>query len=316
MGSYKIYVALLLILLGGCGNAKAPAIRGDFALTKITDSVYVIFGPNEEPTAQNQGFMNNPGFVLTKAGVVVVDPGGSVQVGELLLNKIRSVTTAPVIAVFNTHIHGDHWLGNQAIRAAYPRAVIYAHPNMIRDAAVAGQAWINHVLQSTDGAIKGTRLVMPDVAVDDDDTLALSNKHFRIYHNGVAHTDGDIMVEVEEDRALFLGDNVVNARAGRLDDGNFKGNISAIDVALKSPALYFIPGHGKSGGPEIARAYQAYLKSLYLAVRKYRDQGLNDYEMKDKVAADLSQYQHWALFNNQLGRSISLAYLQIEADSF
>jgi len=59
--------------------------------------------------------------VLTAKGVVVVDPGSSVQVGEMLLKKIATVTKDPVIAVFNTHIHGDHWLGNDRHRRAHRR---------------------------------------------------------------------------------------------------------------------------------------------------------------------------------------------------
>ncbi|MEK7304327.1 MAG: MBL fold metallo-hydrolase, partial [Pseudomonadota bacterium] len=120
----------LTVMLSAC-DRKAPAIQADFPLTKLTERVYVIHGPNEIPNKANQGFMNNPGFVLTRKGVVVIDPGSSVQVGDMLLKKIASVTKDPIIAVFNTHIHGDHWLGNDAIHRAYPKAVIYAHPKMM-----------------------------------------------------------------------------------------------------------------------------------------------------------------------------------------
>ena len=48
-------------------------------------------------------------------GVILVDPGSTYQVGKQVLAEIKKVTTKPVVAVFNTHIHGDHWLGNQAI---------------------------------------------------------------------------------------------------------------------------------------------------------------------------------------------------------
>jgi glyoxylase-like metal-dependent hydrolase (beta-lactamase superfamily II) len=39
------------------------------------------------------------------------------------------------INIFNTHVHGDHWLGNQAIVERYPAVKIYAHPNMIEHSA-------------------------------------------------------------------------------------------------------------------------------------------------------------------------------------
>lgn len=304
------------VALVSCSNSEGPPIKGDYPLKQLTDRVYIINGPNEEPNKQNRGFMNNPAFVLTSKGVVVIDPGSSLQVGRLLLAKIAKTTPSPVIAVFNTHIHGDHWLGNQAIHEAYPNAVIYAHPNMIAKAEVAGEGWLKTMLTLTAGATMGTRIVPPTSALENNDMLRLGDRHFRIYHNGKAHTDGDLMVEVVEEKLMFMGDIVVAHRAARLDDGDLKGNIAAIDIALKTKSVLFVPGHGQSGGREVPLAYRTFLSSLYGSVKKYYTQGLSDYAMKDKVSHDLAAYHQWAMFDAGLGRLISLAYLQVEADSF
>jgi glyoxylase-like metal-dependent hydrolase (beta-lactamase superfamily II) len=305
----------LLLLVGACSRKAAP-IAADYPLTKITDRVYVVYGPAELPNKNNQGFMNNPGFVLIHKGVVVVDPGSSVQVGEMLLKKIASVTSDPVVAVFDTHIHGDHWLGNDAIKRAYPKAVIYAHPKMIEKTAVEGPNWIASMNRLTDGAVKGTKAVAPDLGIENDETLAIGGMHFHAYHTGTAHTDGDLMIEVVEERVLFLGDNVMNQQVRRMDDGDFLGNVAACDAALKTKAIYFIPGHGKAGGPEVVIVFRDFLKTLYGSVRKYSAQGLSDFEMKDKVAADLKPYQNWAMFDSAIGKMISIAYLQNEQASF
>lgn len=310
------WLLLPILILAGCSKSEAPPIAADYALTPLTPRVYVVHGPNELPNKSNQGFMNNPGFVLTKKGVVVIDPGSSLQVGNLVLKKIASVTPDPVIAVFNTHLHGDHWLGNDAIRRAYPKAVIYAHPKMLEKAAGAGPTWVELMNRLTDGGVTGTRPTIPDLGLNHDETVALGGMHFRMYHNGVAHTDGDLMIEVIEEKVMFLGDNVFAARAGRLDDGNFKGNIAACDLALKTSAQHFVPGHGKSGGREVVSTYRDYLKALYASVKKYYDQGIVAFEMKDKVVADLKPYQHWATFDSEIGKLISLAYLQVEQEAF
>jgi glyoxylase-like metal-dependent hydrolase (beta-lactamase superfamily II) len=67
--------------------------------------------------------------VVTGAGVVVLDTGGSLQIGQMAIRMIRQVTHKPVVAVFNSHYHGDHWLGNHAfaegLRGQLP---IYALP--------------------------------------------------------------------------------------------------------------------------------------------------------------------------------------------
>lgn len=316
MRRIALVVLILAVLTVACSRAKGPPLAGDFPLTRLTEHVYVIHGPNEFPSKQNQGFMNNPGFVLTAKGVVVIDPGSSVQVGEMVLKKIATVTKDPVIAVFNTHIHGDHWLGNVAIRSAYPQAVIYAHPNMRAKTAVEGENWLRLMSTLTDDATKGTRAAPPDADINNDETLALGGLHFHVLHTGVAHTDGDIMVEVVEDRVLFAGDNIVAERTARMDDGNFKGNIAAVERALKVNAKFIVPGHGLSGGREVAVNYLVYLKAFYATVKKYFDQGVSDFDMKDKVIADLKPYHKWALFDAEIGKLISLAYLQIEAEAF
>ena len=312
-----LLVALTLaVLASGCSRSKAPPIAGDHKLAKLTERVYVLHGPNELPNKANQGFMNNPGFVLTKKGVVVIDPGSSVQVGELVLKKIVEVTKDPVIAVFTTHIHGDHWLGNQAIKAVFPRAVIYAHANMKTKTGVEGENWVRLLNNMTDGAITGTQPVAPDINIDNDETLKLGDTHFRIYHTGKAHTDGDIMIEVIDEKVMFLGDNVNNGFIVRMDDGNFKGNIAAAEAALKTKATLFVPGHGKSDGRKVVNNYLTYLKALHAAVKKYYAQGLSDFDMKDKVIADLKPYHKWARFDDEIGKLIGLAYLQVEADAF
>lgn len=311
-----VAISILLIAVACTNDARGPAIKADYPVVKVTDHVYVIEGPAAYPNKENQGFMNNPGFVLTSRGVVIIDPGSSVQIGEMVLAKLRTVTAAPVIAVFNTHIHGDHWLGNQAILAAYPKAVIYAHPRMRAKTEVAGGQWMKNLMELTGGAVKGTQPVAPNADIDDGETLALGDRHFRIYHNGVAHTDGDIMIEVVEDQTLFAGDNLFNGRAPRLDDGHYVGNVNALDIALQSKATRFVPGHGKVGGREIVEAYKTFLGTLYASVKKHYDEGMSDFDMKPQVAKVLAPYAAWPGFEESLGKLVSLAYLEVEAESF
>ena len=113
-------IGLLLIAGAAYALQKAAPLRGEWTPEQVSPGVYVIHGPTELPSPSNQGFMNNPAFIVNDAGVVVIDPGSSVQVGEMVLARIEKITDKPILAVFNSHIHGDHWLGNQAIRARYP----------------------------------------------------------------------------------------------------------------------------------------------------------------------------------------------------
>jgi len=298
-------------------EARAPAIP-DYPAEQVAAHTWVIHGPTGYPSPENKGFMNNPAFVLTSAGVVVVDPGSSVQTGAMLLRQIAKVTDAPVVAVLNTHVHGDHWLGNHAVREAYPTATIYGHPKMIEaiDHGTAGEEWVDRMLRSTDGATAGTRPVGPTRAIRNGDELKIGDTTFRFHHAGQAHTATDVMIQVVEDQVLFLADNVNNKRIVRMDDGSFTGNIAAADLALTIPAKVYVPGHGRSGDAGMIHAYRDYLSSLYAAVGRYYDEGLAPFEMKPKVAAELARFKDWVGFDDELGKHISLAALEYEKKMF
>lgn len=304
----------LLTLLALLSATAFGAEMQDHAAIRVAPRTWVIHGPLGDPSVENQGFMNNPAFVVTDAGVVVVDPGSSVQAGRMVLRQIAKVTDKPVTHVLNTHVHGDHWLGNQAIRDAWPKATLMAHPDMIR-VARGGEAarWLEIMDRLTAGFTRGTEAVLPTQTVAEDHRFVVGGVTFRILAPANAHSKTDIMIEAIEEGVLFLGDNVMNGRFGRMDDGTYRGNIAACERALGASAKIFVPGHGKTGGREIVAAYRDYLATLFATVRREYDAGKQDYEMKDTVRAAVSRYAGWEGFDLHFGRHISVAVLEIES---
>ena len=63
---------------------KREMVR-DYPVDKIAAHTYVIHGPREIASVANQGFMNNPAFIITGEGVVVIEPGSSVQAGRMVI---------------------------------------------------------------------------------------------------------------------------------------------------------------------------------------------------------------------------------------
>ncbi|MBU0753197.1 MAG: MBL fold metallo-hydrolase [Gammaproteobacteria bacterium] len=307
-----MHFAAFLFLLATFA-ASASELR-DHAAIQVAPQTWVIHGPLGDPSVENQGFMNNPAFVVTADGVVVVDPGSSEQAGRMVLRQIRKVTAKPVTHVLNTHVHGDHWFGNQAIHDAYPQAQIMAHPEMIR-AAHAGAAarWLGIMDRLTQGYTRGTRALIPTIAVVESQTVTTGGIEFRIHAPEKAHSGTDIMIEVKSEGVMFLGDNVMNGRFGQMNDGTFQGNIAACDRALATAAGVFVPGHGKTGGKAIVSAYRGYLAGLFETVRKEYDAGKKDYEMKDTVKAAVAPYTGWEGFDIHFGRHVSVAVLELEA---
>ncbi|MEN8169827.1 MAG: MBL fold metallo-hydrolase [Pseudomonadota bacterium] len=313
-------LAAILIFPGQASShdVKAMEFEGGFAVQRLSDHIYVTHGPQEFPSPKTQGFMNNPGFIITDHGVVVVDPGSSVQIGNKLLASIANITSQAVVAVFNTHVHGDHWLGNQAIRQAYPDVRIYAHQRMIeRVEAGEGEEWIKLFNQLTRGATAGTRVVAPNIGLQGGEIIKIGDILFHIHHTGKAHSDTDIMIEIPKDRGIFLGDIVTNKRiqSARPTDGDIRGQIRAVEFVLKTDNRWYIPGHGSSGGRELPQQQLIFLKKLYASVERHYKKGLADFEMRELVKQELIEYRDWYNFE-ELGRVISSVYLRVEEDSF
>lgn len=298
---------------------KVPKDIKELSLTRISDDVYVAYGMFSMPDKNNRGFISNTGIIITEEGVVVFDSGGSKQVGELLVEKIKSLTDKPVVAIFNSHAHGDHWLGNAAIRKAYPDARIYAHERAI-ERLKSGEAeqWLDIFMQATDNAIAGTELVLPVDSLKGGETIEIAGNSYRTHHTGHAHTDNDLMLEYTDGKILFAGDIVIHGAMvsnARPQDFSAKGQIEALSYVLELPVDTYIPGHGPAGGREIPQATRRFLSTLYDSVQTYFDEGLQDFEMRDKVIADMSEFSDWSGFD-QLGLLISHVRQQIEAAEF
>lgn len=314
-------IFMLIVFANGshAHDASLPLAFEQHTLDQVSPHIFVVHGTQALPSQTTRGFMNNPSAILTPNGVIIVDPGSSAEIGKQLLKKIRAVSDKPVIAVFNTHVHGDHWLGNHGVRAAYPGVPIYAHARMIeRVNAGEGEDWIKLLMGMTQGALGGTRVVAPNIGLKGGETLVLDGITLKIHHTGHAHTDHDLAIEVVDDKSLFLGDIVSAKRVPNSDvpqDANFKGSIAAIQTLLKRPINIYIPGHGRSGGREVPEASLRFLQALDASVTKYFNQGLQSYAMKEYVMADLAEYKDWNNFN-EMGRVINFVYQEVERDSF
>lgn len=310
-------LALFIVLVAWTNTevSAADSVPVGHPLTRLTDTIYVIYGPFDLPNQTNRGFRNNPVIVLTSDGPVVFDPGGSAWAGDMVVERVREITRAPIVAVFNSHAHGDHWLGNEGVRRAYPNVPIYGHPAMKAKAeGPDGRTWLSTIGRLTGGTAGGQKVVAPDRAVKDGEVIAIGDTRFRIHHTGAAHTDNDIMIEIVGQDALFMGDVVRNGLLGIMEsDASFRCNVQAIDTILARRFKHYIPGHGRVGGPEMVRVYRTYLATLLESVESLYDEGLSDYEMKPKVVEKLASYKDWAGFDLRVGAHISRAYLEVEA---
>ena len=313
----KKLTLLLALALSTLSHAWTIDGYGNYKFEAISKNVYVIHGPLDEPNAKNQGFMNNPGMVIGADGVIVVDPGGSYHTGKRVIGEVKKVTDKPIVAVFNTHVHGDHWLGNQAIIEQYPNAKIYAHPQMIAEAKGGeGEFWIDLIERLTEGVTKGTIATYPTDETSHLQIINVGSEQFRIHNPTTkAHTATDIMVEHVGSKTLFLGDNDMIHRLGGFGGtSDMHSNIKVLNYATNLNLNHYVPGHGPSGDAEHAvKPYLDYLLILQDEARKGYEEDLADYEIRPAIVKKLDDYKDWHSLDNNLGRHINKMLLEVEA---
>jgi glyoxylase-like metal-dependent hydrolase (beta-lactamase superfamily II) len=293
-----------LIALAGCTRTEAPAVPDETRLSKLSDPVYTLRG--------NGACDASAGFVVTGKGVVVVDPGASRKAGEWLVTKIASVTTEPVVAIFNTHRHAEQWLGNQALKTTWPKAVIYAHAQTVAAAKREGETWLGRLGRAA--ADPGSAVVAAEIPVEDGDTLRVGPLHFRVHALAPAHTDSDIALEVVEAGAVFAGDAVFAGCLGSLDEASIAGSINATTKLLALEARSWVPGHGAGGGREVVQAWHDYLATVSTQVRALRDQGRTESELRPAVLERLGRWRQWQEFEVQAPRHIAIAFRETGAN--
>src|SRR3990167_7386956 len=264
-------------------NALTLGNLGNFKFEKMNSNVYIMHGPEREPSKENEGFMNNPAIIESKNGLIVIDPGGNYNVGKKIMAEIEKVSKKPIIAVFNTHKHGDHWFANKNIKEKYPNVPIYALTYMIEQVKDNSAAtWYG----------------------------ILDRQTFIMRHYAKGHTDTDILIEHTNSNTLFIGDNLITNRFGAFDESSsIIENIALLEKiknqkdGFKKYKLY-VPGHGPSNNQisETVEPFLNYLKIIVAAAKKGYADGVESYDMKPIVHEQLKDYHSWDAYEGQMGK--------------
>ena len=288
----------------------------EYKFENTSDNVYVMHGPVDMPNTSNNGFMNNPGIIVGDTGVIVVDPGSSYYSGKEIIKDIKEITTKPMVAIFNTHVHGDHWLGNHAFKEVNPELNIYAHAEMIKQAGTGGEGdrWAELLIKYTEGLTEKTTPIIPNIEIKHLDIIEISGQVFKIHApTATAHTATDIMIEHVQSKTLFLGDNLFKDRFGRFDDtSDIHNNLDVLEYARKLNMITYVPGHGNSGtAKESLDPFINYLTIIKEESYKGYANDMEDYEIKPNALSRLGNYHDWHS-HHMIGSHIGKMLLEIE----
>lgn len=322
--------------LGALGLSLVPEVRiaaqqlqdfiegppvPDIKPERLAKNTWMIFSKDGFPSQANQGMMANITFVVTPKGVVVLDSGGSWQIGQMALRMIKTVTPLPVIAVFNSHYHGDHWLGNHAFVEAYGKDLpIYALPRTQQlIAGTEGNLWRSLMERWTNQATLGTQVFAPNRTVEHGQVLNIGGMDFNMHFYGQAHCTADLSVQVMGEGITHVGDIAMENRIANMDDGSYLGTFKYYE-ALQTAARdqIWVPGHGRASKDLLTR-YGTFLKGIWEPCVKAVKDGVSLDGAKALVLKDPRVAVHIKTmdgFEANIGKYTSLAYLEAEKENF
>jgi len=312
----SIYILWIILLSLSSSDAFVLKKYGNFEFKKANANVYIMHGPAMGPNRDNEGFMNNPSIIEGETSLIIIDPGGNYNVGKKIVAEIEKVSNKPIIAVLNTHKHGDHWFANKSISQKYKDAKIYAHPKMIEEVKAGdAEVWYTILNKLTDN-LNGTKeFAYPDYKLVDGQKIKIDSEEFIISHPKTAHTNTDLVIEHVGSKTLFLGDNLMKNRFGNFEvSSSIIGNIKYLQ-SLKNGKKFklYVPGHGPSGQiNETIDPFLNYLEIISNEAKIAFDDGVEAYEIKPRVITQLKEYQQWDGFENQVGKHIIKAYSEWE----
>jgi len=297
-----------------------PAVKPT-PLQQISRHVWMIEAADGFPTPDNQGLMANITFIEGSNGVLVFDSGASLQIARMAVEQWRARGGKPVTAIVNSHYHGDHWLGNHGFVEAYGKDLpIYAHPESRKAmAGLHGSYWLESMVKWTNGATMGTEMVLPNRDANHGDTLSLGDVTLKLHHYGVAHTPGDLCLEVVEDRVMCVGDVLMDRRIANMDEGSYLGSFKTFDaLEANAKTKIWLPGHGKPG-PDVLRWQRELFQGIYDACTAAVKAGEPVESARSKALADprvASKISETKGFDSNIGKYVSLAYLEAEQAEF
>ncbi len=218
----------------------------------------------------------NQGLVFGDKLVVIIDTGFHNKVANGILRRVRASGNRKLFVV-DTHYHSDHVFGNSVFAKA--GAVVIAHENCELSMRTQSLKLLDDYRRRDprlSRLLRRVEIAYPSIMYNDGMSLRLGeNLGAEIIHPSVrAHTDGDSMVWVREDRVLFAGDIVWVGYHPNLEDADVLGQVSALRRVLGLKPRRIVPGHGPVCGLGEVRRLIRYLEEFDENMAAAIDEGL------------------------------------------
>jgi glyoxylase-like metal-dependent hydrolase (beta-lactamase superfamily II) len=251
-------------------------------LEKVKDNLYIITGSN--PTVRDAFSGGNTAVFITDNGVVLVDTKLHGW-GQVILDKVKTVTNKPVTMIINTHTHGDHTGSNDGFG---PTVDIVAHENTKAN------------MEKMD-AFKGDNAkFLPKRTYKDKMTLGSGKNEIELYWFGRGHTNGDTWVVFPALRVMHTGDMFAWKDAPTLDANNGGSGVEYAATVGKALATVtnvdtLIVGHSPLRTVPELREYQQFMTDFVAAVTDAKKAG----KSIDEAAQSINLNSKYKGYDNQ-----------------
>lgn len=270
--------------------------------TEIADRIWV---------ARYPWFDVNVGLIAGEHGLVVVDTNASAVLGAETLAAVRRISTAPIVAAVNTHVHFDHVLGNGVFAADGAEVIAHeaaadafgAHLAAVRAESAAE-------VDPRFAALVATEPVAPTRTFSSALTLDLGDRVLELVHPGRGHTDGDVVVRVSEADVLFAGDLVEESTSESVAPGlgadcfpmDWPASLDLV-LTLLAPGTVVVPGHGSPVDLDFVWEQRAALGVVAETIRDLAGRGI--------PLADAPAAAEWPYPADEMAAAVRRGYEQL-----
>jgi uncharacterized sulfatase len=302
--------ALSSVLLLGLLALFNPVLAAnkDYQLSpqQIASNTYIFEGLNQDFSFANGGNIVNTGLIITDDGVIVINTGPSRRYGEQLRAAIQALTDKPIVKVFISKLHPDHYLGNQA----FQDVPIVTLAQTIEGIKTQGDMFTDNMYRLVGHWMQGTELIIPPIAAEPGRESIGGHDLEVIALNG--HTPSDLLLLDHTTGVLFTGGVVFHNRAATTPHADLNDWIAELKAVQQLPYKIIVPSHGPVArdGAAVAQTL-GYITWLRDSFQQAAAAGL---DMAEVLQLEIpQQFSTLAVLEAEYPRSVSHLYSDFEA---